>query len=123
MFLLLNIHCRICRLLFCFKARRSAAGNRRNKTAFFWRGEGGRRAQIMNKGNPVGACEVYVNPVEADFHPVLRVGLVLGLFVVDPRLRPCSNRLQQRGSKAQVSRSHILHTSDRSHDIKVLKKV
>lgn len=74
----------------------------------------------MNKGNPVGASGVYVNPVEADFHPVLRVGLVLGLFVVNPRLQPCSNRLQLRGSKAQVSCSHILHKNDGSHDIKVL---
>ena len=28
-------------------------------------------AQILNKGYPVGGWQVYANPVEADFHPVL----------------------------------------------------
>lgn len=55
----------------------------------------------MNKGNPVGAWRLKAKLVEADFHPVQRVGLVLGLFVVGPRSRrPCSNSLRHRWAAA-----------------------
>lgn len=56
MFLLLNIHFRICRLLFCYKARRSAAGNRRNNTPFFWGGRSNYE-QRQSCGSVRGICE------------------------------------------------------------------